>query len=317
MKQPSSMVQMYANLHKNSNLALKPIKEEYSEPTVFEKLYKVINKKKGLVKSYQNKIRRILSGPFRGIDGIDCCSMKSYKTHSSYSFRSVRSCSSRASSVDSFRSYQGSLVSSLKSRASSRRSSKSSRRSKSTKVVIPKENPLNGENMIEKFMFLLAAIVSRDFVTINEQIKILNVVKSKRFISLLLFVFIAYFCQNKTIEIKTKPSSNSFTLEVQPTDSEMTEIKKLVFNSGVAFNLPQETMSKIHQNIKTPYLKTPKSIDSTFSVSSPKFDVYIPKEVSPQREVNIVDSVSEISQIISDNVHFHDMVTDILQNSLE
>jgi hypothetical protein len=159
-------------------------------------------------------------------------------------------------------------------------------------------------------MFLVAAIVNRDMTTISENLKFLNHLKSKRFFSLLIFVFLAYFCQNKSIQVTKTPTGSSYTLEVQPTVSEMSDIKTLVFNSGVAFNLPQETMSKIHQNIKTPHLKHPKVIDSSSSAATPKFRTYVSKSATV--DLSFVTKMKSIQK-----PELLAMVNDILDNSLE
>ena len=314
MKKPSGIIPFYAQL--NPNL-MPAIKEEKAEPTVYEKLYKVINKKKSLVDKYQNKIRRIMSGPFREVDGvIDDGSMKSYKTHSSYtgSVRSFRSSSSRGS-VDSFRSYQCSLVSSLKS-ARSRRSSHSAsscRKNGKSSKKHSIENPLNEENIFEKATFLLSAIVNKDYATINENLKHIkkNVRKTSKstMFSIFLVLFMIYFYRNQKFSATNNVSKIYHT--TTSSSPELTDIKNIILNSGTAFKLSEETLSKI-QNLpmKTPHLKIPKQSDvATYSVSMPKFD----SAFSESATVTENQPNTQISSQQEESISFLDMLT----NSLE
>ena len=315
---PSSILQIYNHLHSHPSMVLKSIKEDYVKPTVFEKIYKSILKKKTMMRH----IRRTALYPYRKLYGFDTCSVMSNQSRSSCG--STRSAfSSRSTSAPSSRRTSSDLSFSRRSSANSTYYATPlySARSHSSQPLSPREiydecflleNIYTKENTVEKIMFMFALLQTGDIKQLRANIKI----SSKKVIGVLIFIIIVLCCQSS---IRVIPSDNTLlsagmrTVDIQSYQTDMSaeasEMKTMLMgDSGIALNIPYAKMSINHK--KSAFVAIDmadmlsNNLDTTSSsfVSSAAATEAADTAMMPTAETTVTE-ISKVVEILSDNIY--------------
>lgn len=291
---PSSIVQIYNHIHSHPSMVLKVIQEDYVKPTVYEKIYKSILKKKTMIRH----IRRTALYPYRKLYGFDTCSVKSNQSRSSCgSTRSTAASSSRRTSSDlSF------------SRRSSSNSTYASPRSQplSPREVYEDcfllENIYTHENAIERLMLIISLMQSGDIQQLREVTKIPKKINFKKVIGLLIFIVVVFCCCQSSVRVipsDNKPSSG-LKAEIQKDTSELIDMKTMLMDSGVALNIPYTMMSNMPLHRKRSSLVTSMADVLSNNLDTPIFaTVLAESDIVPPNKMKSHNVV----EILSDNLY--------------